>query len=66
MEACVLSGSASELLFQLLCAGCSSQFTNGVVTEVLHFNCKESLISIKTSFYYSHCILPIVEIFRVL
>lgn len=66
MEACILSGSASELLFQLLSAGGSLQFTDGAVTQVLHFNCKASLISIKTSSYYFHCFLPLVKIFRVL
>lgn len=66
MEACVLSVSASELLLQFLGAGGSSEFTDGAITEVIHFNCKASLRSIKTSFYYFHCFLPIVAIFRVL
>lgn len=66
MEFYVLSGPASELLFHLLCVGCSSRFTDDVVTEMLHFNYKASLIGIKTrGFFYFHCFLPIVEIFRV-
>jgi len=35
--------------FQLLCANGLSLFTDSVVAEVLHFNCKSSLISIKNN-----------------